>query len=221
MAGRGPMELTGVSHYWFSPHPRPACFLPRTTDFAKSRLSWFTREMKAAQKIRPLIYRADQIKPGQVEWLIPHLIPANRLTILDGDPGQGKSFLSLEIAAAVSNGEEMTAWGRKQTDRVGRVMLCNAEDDIRCTTRRGCSTSLAGGWRGSSMGLITVRISRWQGSRPTGGGRANRSIFSFPLPPPVGLLPCPLVTNAGLPRAHALLIYPALRGHTWSKFKGR
>ncbi len=87
--------------------------------------------MKAAQKIRPLIYRADQIKPGQVEWLIPHLIPANRLTILDGDPGQGKSFLSLEIAAAVSNGEVMTAWGRKQTDRVGRVMLCHAEDDIR------------------------------------------------------------------------------------------
>ena len=54
------------------------------------------------------VFRADQIKSGKVEWLIPGLIPANRVTILNGDPGQGKSFLSLEIAAAVSNGERLT-----------------------------------------------------------------------------------------------------------------
>ena len=54
-------------------------------------------------------YRVGKgVRTKKVAWLIPGLIPLGRLTILDGDPGQGKSFISLEIAAAYSSGMEIT-----------------------------------------------------------------------------------------------------------------
>jgi hypothetical protein len=68
-----------------------------------------------------------------VEWLIDGLIPKDHVTIFDGDPGQGKSFLSLELAAAVSRGETLTPNGRRLVGQPGHVLILNAEDDVRCT----------------------------------------------------------------------------------------
>jgi putative DNA primase/helicase len=64
-----------------------------------------------------------------LEWLWPGCIPLGKLTLLAGDPGLGKSFVTLDIAARVSRGE---AWPDtpllKQTP--GDVVLLNAEDDL-------------------------------------------------------------------------------------------
>src|SRR5437870_4013905 len=37
-----------------------------------------------------------------VKWLWPGWIPAGKLTVLDGDPGVGKSLLIMDLAARVS-----------------------------------------------------------------------------------------------------------------------
>jgi hypothetical protein len=42
-----------------------------------------------------------------LEWLWPGRIPLGKLTLLAGDPGLGKSFVTLDIAARVSRGD---AW---------------------------------------------------------------------------------------------------------------
>ncbi len=57
-------------------------------------------------------------------------IPLSKLTIIDGDPGLGKSVLTLDLAARVSRGVEMPdgAAGRQ-----GGVVLLTAEDGIRDT----------------------------------------------------------------------------------------
>jgi hypothetical protein len=64
-----------------------------------------------------------------LEWLWPGRIPLGKLTLLAGDPGMGKSFVTLDMAARVSKGE---AWPDapllKQTP--GGVLLFNAEDDL-------------------------------------------------------------------------------------------
>ena len=64
-----------------------------------------------------------------LEWLWPGRIPLGKLTLLAGDPGLGKSFVTLDIAARVSRGD---AWPDtpllKQTP--GDVVLLNAEDDL-------------------------------------------------------------------------------------------
>jgi hypothetical protein len=44
------------------------------------------------------------VKPEAVRWLWPGRIPAGKLTILSGDPGLGKSFLTVDLAARVSRG---------------------------------------------------------------------------------------------------------------------
>ena len=65
----------------------------------------------------------------QLEWLWPGRIPLGKLTLLAGDPGLGKSFVTLDMAARVSTG---SAWPDasllKQT--AGGVILLNAEDDL-------------------------------------------------------------------------------------------
>lgn len=73
--------------------------------------------------------RIDEIDRELLEWLWPGRIPLGKLTLLAGDPGLGKSFVTLDMAARVSKGD---AWPDapllKQTP--GGVLLFNAEDDL-------------------------------------------------------------------------------------------
>lgn len=61
-----------------------------------------------------------------VEYLIKPLVPIGVTTILDGDPGMGKSFLSLGMTAGVTR---TGVFGDKRVARRGRVLLLNDEDD--------------------------------------------------------------------------------------------
>jgi len=45
-----------------------------------------------------------QAKP--IPWLWPHRVPRGMLTLLAGDPGEGKSYIALDMAARVSKGRE-------------------------------------------------------------------------------------------------------------------
>jgi hypothetical protein len=48
--------------------------------------------------------RLNDIKPIPTKWLWPGVIPLGRVTLLTGDPGAGKSLLTLDVAARVSSG---------------------------------------------------------------------------------------------------------------------
>lgn len=74
------------------------------------------------------ILRLSQVPEERVTWLWPGHFAAGTLTLLDGDPGQGKSLLTLDLAARLSAG---TAW----PDGValagpGAVVLLNSEDAL-------------------------------------------------------------------------------------------
>ncbi len=49
----------------------------------------------------------SSVQPERVEWLWPGRIPFGKLTILDGDPGLGKSTIMLDIAARLSVGKPL------------------------------------------------------------------------------------------------------------------
>ena len=51
------------------------------------------------------IIKASEIEPKEVKWLWYPYIPFGKVTLLQGDPGDGKSKLMLSIAALLSNGE--------------------------------------------------------------------------------------------------------------------
>ena len=46
----------------------------------------------------------DQIKPSKVDFLWYPYIPAGKITIVQGDPGDGKTTMILSVAAAVTRG---------------------------------------------------------------------------------------------------------------------
>ena len=72
------------------------------------------------------------VKPERVEWLWRGRIPRGKPTVLDGDPGQGKSTIMLDIAARVSTGQEMPD---KSPGPSGGVVVLTAEDGLGDTVR--------------------------------------------------------------------------------------
>ena len=49
----------------------------------------------------------SEVETHQIEWLWQGRIPLGKITILEGDPGVGKSLIALNIAACVSAGHPM------------------------------------------------------------------------------------------------------------------
>ena len=74
------------------------------------------------------------VEPQELEWLWPGRFPLGKVSLLAGDPGLGKSFVTLDIAARVSRG---AVWpdDSESAQPVGSVVLFNAEDDIGDTIR--------------------------------------------------------------------------------------
>src|SRR5262245_36019651 len=85
------------------------------------------------KKPDPLIITMDQIKAEKVDWLWRNRIPIGRMTMLDGDPGSGKSTLSLVIASAVTRGCALP-FGEKPKSPAN-VLLMSCEDGYSDTIR--------------------------------------------------------------------------------------
>jgi RecA-family ATPase len=77
--------------------------------------------------------KASSVTPKKLRWLWHSRIPLGKVTILDGDPGLGKSLLSIEFAACLSTARPMpNAAAADITEAAGAVFL-SAEDDTEDT----------------------------------------------------------------------------------------
>jgi len=72
--------------------------------------------------------------PSPVTWLWPQRIPRGKVTMLTGDPGLGKSFLTLDLAARVSSGRDFHD-APNPLPKGGDVLIFSAEDDPADTIR--------------------------------------------------------------------------------------
>jgi hypothetical protein len=74
----------------------------------------------------------SEVETQQVDWLWERRISLGKITLLDGDPGMGKSLLAINIAACVSTGRPMPDGtpGRK-----GGVILIAPEDSAEDTIK--------------------------------------------------------------------------------------
>jgi hypothetical protein len=80
-----------------------------------------------------VLTKLSAVKPSEIRWLWPGRIPLGKLTLLAGDPGLGKSLVTLDIAARVSTGKD---WPDSAThEKPAGVVLLAAEDDLADTVR--------------------------------------------------------------------------------------
>lgn len=79
------------------------------------------------------LIRLSEVKPERVSWLWKDRIPMGKVTVIDGDPGQGKSTMTLDLAARVSRGLAMPDGSPGVGP--GRVLILSAEDDPADTIR--------------------------------------------------------------------------------------
>jgi hypothetical protein len=80
-----------------------------------------------------IITRAfSDIKPEALRWLWPGRIPLGKITLLVGDPGLGKSLLTIDIASRVTRGQPFPDGAVCES---GVVIMASAEDDPADTIR--------------------------------------------------------------------------------------
>jgi len=56
------------------------------------------------QKIELKMIRMSEVQSQEIEWLWYPFIPYGKLTIIQGDPGDGKTTMVLNLAAKLSKG---------------------------------------------------------------------------------------------------------------------
>lgn len=81
----------------------------------------------------PILLRMSDVAVHPVEWLWPGYLPRGKQAVLDGDPGLGKSTMTLDLAARLTTASPMPD-GFRPPDPVN-VVLLNAEDGVADTMR--------------------------------------------------------------------------------------
>ena len=78
------------------------------------------------------LHRFSQFKPKPIRWLWPGYLALGKLTTFSGEPGDGKSLASLDIAARVTTGKDWPD-GTKNTIPPSEVLLLTVEEDAEDT----------------------------------------------------------------------------------------
>lgn len=100
---------------------------------AQERLLALVPRAEAAPDGPVLVNLAD-VQSESLRWLWPGRIPLGKLTLLAGDPGLGKSTVTLDIAARVSGG---LGWpdAPDESGVPGDVLILSAEDGVADTIK--------------------------------------------------------------------------------------
>lgn len=83
------------------------------------------------------IQSLDKVEERDIEWLWPGKVPMGELTILEGDPGVGKSFLVHWLAAQVCDGRRLpTEYPSGVKPVKGKVVYFDFENDPGTTVKK-------------------------------------------------------------------------------------
>lgn len=119
-------------------------YLPDAPDGGKQGVDDFLASGKEVRDLEPFVHQGlredllpagkplSEVQPERVEWLWPRRIPKGKITVLDGDPDNGKSVLTTDLAARVTAG--LVLPDGTPTEAAGAVIV-SAEDGAADTIR--------------------------------------------------------------------------------------
>ena len=81
-----------------------------------------------------VLVSAGEIAPGRIDWIWEPYLPAGAVTLMAGAPGCGKSFLSIALAASLSQG--LTPFHRRGTGKIPAAVLSLEDDPARTIVPR-------------------------------------------------------------------------------------
>jgi hypothetical protein len=123
------------------------------------------------------VLRLADVRPEPVSWLWPDYVPLGKVITLDGDPGLGKSALTLDLAARVTRGDSMPNGSRGDLDGPGNVVLLCGEDGLADTIRPRLEAAGADVDRVVSFVSVREGIDRRLVTLPTDCERLARTIM--------------------------------------------
>lgn len=85
--------------------------------------------MNEQQKVELKLIHMEDVVSKEVEWLWYPYIPYGKITIIEGDPGEGKTTLVLMLAAALSRGLPLPCDDDKAYEPI-HIIYQTAEDGI-------------------------------------------------------------------------------------------
>lgn len=85
--------------------------------------------MNEQQNVELKLIHMEDVVSKEVEWLWYPYIPYGKITIIEGDPGEGKTTLVLMLAAALSNGLPLPCDDDKAYEPI-HIIYQTAEDGI-------------------------------------------------------------------------------------------
>jgi hypothetical protein len=92
-------------------------------------------EIPDEDRRQPVYTTLALVEPETISWLWHGWLPLGKLAVLDGDPGVGKSTLTIDIAARVTTGSRMPDGSAPDLEGPFDVVLVSAEDGIADTLR--------------------------------------------------------------------------------------
>lgn len=76
------------------------------------------------------LVKASEVTPKEVEWLWYPYIPFGKVTLLQGEPGDGKSKLLLALSAILSKGQSLPFCDEEEAHEPLTVIYQTTEDDV-------------------------------------------------------------------------------------------
>ena len=90
--------------------------------------------MVEKQNVELKLIHMEDVVSKEVEWLWYPYIPYGKITIIEGDPGEGKTTLVLNLAAALSRGVPLPCDDDKEYEPI-HIIYQTAEDGIEDTIK--------------------------------------------------------------------------------------
>ncbi|WP_456109677.1 AAA family ATPase [Roseburia hominis] len=90
--------------------------------------------MVEKQNVELKLIHMEDVVSKEVEWLWYPYIPYGKITIIEGDPGEGKTTLVLKLAAAISRGLPLPCDDDKEYEPI-HIIYQTAEDGIEDTIK--------------------------------------------------------------------------------------